>query len=99
MAKTNAPAQITIKARSPSPAVDLSERVREMSSADLSTLRANALRLLASSSAKFQGTASKMLPLIEAEIDARRQSAPAAKPGKAARTARTTRKTAKPASD
>jgi hypothetical protein len=71
----------------------MAARLPTMPDADLASLRANAIRLFESGSAKQRTQAEELLPLVEAEVQARI----AAKPPKKAPAKRVSKAKAKPA--
>jgi hypothetical protein len=72
----------------------MAARLPTMPDADLASLRANAIRLFESGSAKQKTQAEELLPLVEAEVQARIAAKP---PKKSAAKPRVSKAKAKPA--
>lgn len=68
---------------------DLRAKVPAMEDAALTNLRANATRLLAEGSAKQKAAAGELLPVVEAELAARKEAKRLATPVKVVRTKKT----------
>lgn len=69
-------------------ATALRDRVPSMSDADLASLNANAQRLKTAGTTQQRAAASDLLPVLEAEISARRAKKLASAPAKAPRVAK-----------